>query len=250
MSVLRNNALNPMKRKGVRTTSDASVLQRFLSTAIPMILPSSGSVGNNGALTLTTALHAIYAQCYLYFPAGALYAGSIAGAYYTAMTSTTQGTVYNDRYQGGVPSIPSSPTGITASGPGAYTQTTNVDITLLSTTLPGGLMGPCGALLIYPMFVNNNSAGNKSHKVWLAGVALYSESATTATFELRPFRVVNKGVPNANVTSGWQGFQAGSALPITSTIDTSIDTTLLGTCKIVDATDYCILVSMEGIVSF
>lgn len=250
MSVLLNNSLNPMKRRGVRTTSDSSVLKRFLSTSIPMVLPSSGSVGNNGALTLTTALHAVYAQCYMYFPAGALYAGSVAGAYYTVMTSTTQGTVYNTRYEGGIPSIPSAPTSISATGPGAYTQTTNADITLLSTTLPGGLMGPYGALLMYPMFVNNNSGGAKSHKIWLAGVAVYSESATTATFELRPFRMVNKGVTTANVTSGWQGLQASSALPVTTTIDTEVDTALLVTCKLAVDTDYCIFVSLEGIASF
>src|ERR1700693_852831 len=94
-----------------------------IQNAIPMILPSSGTIGNNGALSALTALPTIYANAYLYFPAGAIVAGSLAGLYYCIMSSTTAGTIYNNTYDttlGVMPTIPANPVPFVTPGPGAY----------------------------------------------------------------------------------------------------------------------------------
>ena len=114
---------------------------QILQANVPVFVPSSGIMANNGAITLTTALDTTYANCYLYLPANAIEAGSAAGLYFAQMSSTTVGTVYNNTYTSGKHAIPSSPTAFVTTGPGAYTQTTGSDITLLLTTLSGGAIG-------------------------------------------------------------------------------------------------------------
>ena len=100
----------------------------FSRSSTPMILQSSGTVGANGALSNITALPETYSGgAYLHFPAGRLFAGSTAGLYWTVMTSTTAGTVFNNRYISGEPLPPPSLTPIVSSSMGAYTQVTGVD---------------------------------------------------------------------------------------------------------------------------
>lgn len=84
--------------------------------AVPVGIPPSGSITSNGTdsiITLGTALSEIYGPTgvspgiYLYLPAGALYAGSPAGCYWSVFTSTTVGTVYlNTAVFPGVQSVP------------------------------------------------------------------------------------------------------------------------------------------------
>ena len=54
-------------------------------STIPLILPSSGSMGNNGALTLTTALDSSYANAFFYMPASAIASGSARRATITEL---------------------------------------------------------------------------------------------------------------------------------------------------------------------
>lgn len=138
-------------------------------TAIPMILPSSGSIANNGALTLTTALDKTYTACYLYFPANAIAAGVAAGFYYVVMSSTTVGVIYNNLYSSGLPAIPSSPTAFATTGPLAYVQTTAADITCLSIAVIGGIMGINGGLRATQSLGYGSSATAKTAKHFLGG---------------------------------------------------------------------------------
>lgn len=123
------------------------------SSGIPMVYPTSGTVGANGALSGIVALTGIY-QCWMYFPAGAVYSGSVAGMYYVAMSSTTAGTIYNNILTNGIPYIPGVGNNpalvpIVAAGPGAYTQTTSFPfINMLSITIPGGSLGLNGQIKI------------------------------------------------------------------------------------------------------
>src|SRR5690349_20306203 len=58
---------------------------------IPFIKASSGTMGNNGALSGLTALPTTYAKAFIWLPAGAIAAGVPAAAtwYYVQMSSTT-----------------------------------------------------------------------------------------------------------------------------------------------------------------
>lgn len=141
-------------------------------SAIPVALPSSGSIGANGALTLTTALPSIYSSIWLYFPAGAVYSGSPAGVYYTQMSSTTVGQVFNVRLTSGEPYIPSSPAAVVDAGPGAYTQYTAGSVALLTMPLLGGSMGANGALRLRGVWVTPSTTNVASQVIKLGGTVI------------------------------------------------------------------------------
>jgi hypothetical protein len=211
----------------------------LLQTNVPVFIPSSGSIGNNGALTLTTALDTTYANCYLYFPANAIVAGSAAGLYYTQMSSTTVGTIFNNTYSGGKQTIPSSPTAFATTGPGAYTQTTATDITLLSTTLPGGAMGAHGSLFLFAQEVMASSGNAKVVKLKIGGSTVNQQGYTTTLQSTAPRVFRNKGVADRNVSNANTGFNAsGTTGPNHTTIDTAVDQTVLITMQLANATDY------------
>lgn len=98
-------------------------------------------MGANGALSAIATLTAVYPNCYLYFPAGKAFSGSAAGWYYAVMSSGTAGTVYNNTYTTGTPTIPASPTAIADAGPGAYTQTSGSGIDAYKLVIPGNTLG-------------------------------------------------------------------------------------------------------------
>jgi len=218
-------------------------------TALPMLIPSSGSIGNNGALSGITAipLSGGYTWgCYMYFPAGAVFSGSTAGMYYVVMSANNAGTIYNNMYISGTPSIPSSPTPIVATGPGAYTQTTGSEITLMTITMPPNIMGKMGVLTITPAYVYPNNANSKTLAVYFSSSVLYAKTRTTSTQETPLIDVRNRGVTNRQF-SAW----ATSAGPATSStsgvVNMAIDTTLAVdiTFRVIInvATDYAILES-------
>jgi hypothetical protein len=136
---------------------------------VPIGIPSSGTIGNNGALSGVTAFDRTISECYLYFPANAVYSGSAAGFYYVVMSSTTAGTIYADTYvPGNIPVIPGSPTAISATGPGAYTGVTT-ETTLAQWILHGGSLGPLGLHRLIAKLGFYNSANNKQINTYLGG---------------------------------------------------------------------------------
>jgi hypothetical protein len=84
------------------------------------------------------------------------------------MSSTTAGTVYDTMYEPGVTSgeRPSSPTAISAAGPGAYTGET-AEIVAASATLPGGALGLNGSLRITQVASTRNNANNKASRTYI-----------------------------------------------------------------------------------
>jgi hypothetical protein len=220
----------------------------IFQNAIPVILPSSGSIGNNGALTLTTALPAIFTRAYMYFPANAISAGSAAGLYYVVMSSTTAGTIYNNTLTSGEATIPSSPTAFATTGPGAYTQTTASDITLALFTLYGGTLGDRGVMVINQQASHPSNANIKSPKIKIGGVSVFDPGGyTTQTIITVPYVLRNRGATNINVDSKHAG--VGNSLSVTSgyrTLDTSTDLTVLYTANLQVATDYFILEGLDA----
>lgn len=236
---------------GMRMVSDGTRwipdgVQVLARGAIPMIIPSSGTIGNNGALSAITALPNTYLNCYMYFPADAIAVGVAAGLYYVVLSSTTAGTIYNNTYTSGSPSIPASPTPFVTTGPGAYTQTTGADISLLTVTIPGNLMGIYGGVRPHSSFINNNSGGAKTARLFLGGTGgtTYSAVASTTNITATDFRVIeNRGVANrqaASFSSAWSGVSAVAGASVSSSIDTTADTTLVWTGQLAVATDYCL----------
>jgi len=220
----------------------------LISAALPMLLPSSGSVGANGALTLTTnvSLSGGYTWgCYMYFPAGACYSGSVAGLYYVVMSSINAGTIYNNIYTTGTPAVPASPTAIVDAGPGAYTQTTG-QVALMSQTIPANAMGRNGLLMCDPGFLFPNNGNNKTVSLYFGASVVYGKTRTISTTEVPLIDIRNAGVTNRQVSKFAQGAGPGTSLTsgVTRTaIDTTAAVSLEFRAQLAVATDYIELIA-------
>jgi hypothetical protein len=217
-------------------------------SGIIIMIPSSGSIGDNGALTLTTALPATYSVgAYMYFPANAISAGSSAGLYYVVMSSTTVGTIYNNTYSGGQPSIPTDLVAFSTTGPGAYTQSTGVEVTLVSFTVPGGVLGINGKLDFESIVENNNSGDSKSYKVKFDSVDLVAQSTTTSLGGRYMATISNAGIENKQrtmsgaTTASLTGTASVGASFQNTTVDTSQNVTASITGSLAVATNYCMV---------
>lgn len=170
--------------------------QILLQCGVPIGISPTGTMAANGAVTLGTALNATYdGGLWLYYPAGAVFAGSEAGFYWTVMSSTTLGTVYSNTYTpGSTPfDIPASPTAVSAAGPGAYTGYVGT-LTAHSFTLPGNLLGPHGTILTDFISTNNSSGNSKGCYVQLDGNTIAGVSSmTTNVYHRALARLSNAG---------------------------------------------------------
>lgn len=202
----------------------------ILLTGQPIIIPSSGTVGNNGALSGITALAATYSNgCWMFFPSGALFAGSVAAVYWVVMSSATAGTVFMNTIPTGQPGVPTLAP-IVATGPGAYTQTTGSNLTLLTISIPANSLGPNGAVEVYGIQSNNNSANTKSTTVSFGNMQLSMGSNTTNLANSALHLIVNRGVTNSQVSIANTGFSATAAASTVGTVDTTavVSCTFLG----------------------
>ena len=205
---------------------------------LPLILPSSGSIGNNGALTAITALPDVYASCYMYFPADAIEVGSAAGMYYVEMSSTTAGTIYNNTYDGGTPSIPDTPTAFVTTGPGAYTQDTGVDIELFSYLIEANSLGINGSINMRALIQMANSADDKIETYTFGGTDfLLPAASTTADTLLRELEITNIGLYDSQI-----GYDVTAAPTIAAgSVNTSQDQTLSVSGQLESDSDYMLL---------
>lgn len=237
-----------IKAPAVAGTDTSVYVQNTKHNAIPVFLQSSGSIGNNGALTAITALPVTYPSIYLYFPVNAIAAGVAAGLYYCVMSSTTAGTIYNNVYDpslGVLPTIPSSPTAFSTTGPGAYTQTTAADITLVGVTIPGGSMGASGVLDIISSWESaTNNANAKTTKVKIGATLIGLTPALASTITVRSHHLFsNRGSQSVNfygASSSIHGafINSGSTLVTTpSAINMATDQILYFTMQLATATD-------------
>jgi len=221
-----------------------------LQAGVPLVLVSSGSMANNGAITLTTALPFAYAACFMYLPAGAIVTGSSAGWYYAVMSSTTQATVYNNTYTTGVPTRQASPTPFVTTGPGAYTQTTGSAVTALSVAVPGGSMGPNGRLSVVKLGSLANTANNKVVETFLGGSVFASYTFTTSNTYRAIDDICNAGVENANIGNFFANIGGTAADWKRQTVNTAVDQLLAMTLRINTATDFASIESATVAVNY
>lgn len=205
---LRGNGTNfvssAIQSSDIRTAGGVVALGQ---SNIPFVLVSSGTMGNNGALSGVTALPTTYASAYVYLPANAISAGSSAGWYYAVFSSTTAATVYNNTYTSGTPTIPGSPTAFVTTGPGAYTQTTGSYISAYTVSVPANSMGTNGAVRLEGLLGYNNTAGSKAARLLFGGSYVSSVAGTTTTNTAFFGGVANRGVANSQVQISSGGMQ-------------------------------------------
>jgi hypothetical protein len=174
-------------------------------SAVAVINPSSGSVtgsGTDATITLNAAMYQIYADgCWMVLPAGAAYAGSLAGLYWCVMSSTTVGILYDITLgTSQVPYVPSSPPRITASrGATGYTTLLVSPAQIFGGLIPGGLMGVSGALRVRANF--GFSGGSTSGTVCFGvlgatGTQMHSNASAAAANAGYDFMIRNLGVAN------------------------------------------------------
>jgi hypothetical protein len=223
----------------------------FLQTSVPFIIASSWTFGSNGALTFAVALPTTFPSAYVYFPLDAIGAGVPAGWYYTTFSSTTAGTVFNDRYLSGTPVIPASPTAFVTAAGSVVAQTTTA-INGIQTTLPGGSMGINGRVIVEALWQANNSGVNKSAAAQLGAQNI----ATVAMNGSNVMSEIDAKMSNTGVT----GRQSNRTATINSTTGTpsytSVDTTqdqlfaLTHTLATPATGDYNICIRMSASVQF
>jgi len=230
MSLATFPGLIDVPQNGVANPLGAVPQMKLAQTAIPFIIAPTGTMANNGAVTLGVALPATYSNgCYLYLPANAISASSAAGWYYTVMSSTTVGTVYNLTYSSGQPYVPSSTTGLAFSttGPGAFTGVATA-VTGPNWTLPANMMGPNGVLEMAAVYGCSGTTSSKTVAIKLGSATIYSQATTTAAnvAALALLTCQNQGLTNAQVSNqtGSVGFSATGQTY--STVDTTANQTL------------------------
>lgn len=177
-------------------------------SAIPIISASSGSMGNNGALSALTALPLTYASAYIILPAGAIAAGVPAATdiYYVVMSSTTAGTVYNNRLAdnldaSGNPTIPASPTAFATVGPGAFTGVTGA-VTCITLTLSAGVMGTTGEFTGEVDLQFTNNANAKALNWTFGGTNIYAASQASVAYSRVLGSVSNRGSASVQAIRG------------------------------------------------
>mgnify|MGYP001602518445 CR=1 FL=1 len=164
----------------------------IVSGAIPFIKASSGTMGNNGAVSAMTALPKTYSNgAYLYLPASAIEAGSAAGWYWFVASSTTAGTVYNSTYTSGIPRLGTA-TAFATTGPGAFTGVITAHHAI-TVTIPANSIGPNGLVTYSVTATNNNSAGTKTLLLYFGGASTMTLASTTATSGGGTAYVQNRG---------------------------------------------------------
>lgn len=223
-------------------------------SSMPIFMPPNGNMGANGALSgLVTALDTIYnaaaGGCWMYFATGQVYAGSVGGFYYVQMTSTTAGTVFDNRLSGGWPSAPTTPTPIVAAGPGGYTGDSGTDRVALTITVPGGALSRFRSELAVQ--ANVAASGTRFAKCIYGAYAYHVIGLTNTNTFARTFsEFENFGVPSKQREvsyvsgSGYNGNVVYS--PTTSSTDSSVDQTLTVTLRNTSGSDWLMLTMASG----
>lgn len=211
---MRASAGTPAPPGGAFTGTNSRY--NLLSNGIPFISVSTGSMGNNGALTAITALDTTYSDgVWMLFPAGAVAAGVPAAAawLWVVMSSTTAGTVFNSTYVSGQVS-PGAATAFVTTGPGAFTGVTGANNAIV-VSVPAGSLGTQGFLAYdYQADCNSNANGKNISAVF--GATTYNTFALASALSGRFCGVIqNRGlatrqVGNNILTTG--GFGSSNAV--------------------------------------
>lgn len=218
------------------------------SSGIPFIKASSGTMGNNGAVSAMTALPRTYSSgAYLWLPAGAIAAGVPASAawYWFVASSTTAGTVYNSTYTSGTP-VPGTLTAFATTGPGAFTGSTST-VTAVSLTLPANLMGRNGQVWLTSSDTFNNNAGNKAFAMKFGATNCWAQTTMTTQLSLMATcTITNRGVLTAQTLAymySHNGGGTGLVAAVDAAENTAANVTIAFTMSTATATDHAILES-------
>ena len=199
-----------------------------LSFGTHVVLMPAGTVGANGALTITgTALVAGLTEFYGYYPANSITGANAAGFFWTSMSSTTAGTVYNNTYTPGTnpPTIPASPTPFSGTAGAAYTNATGAYIVLAQVALGTNPFGKNGFLRHRGNMTFNTGATTHNTQTRLNGTGAgiqQSSNGTNLGFSFiqtlqNAGRTDRQTAPNAGVGDVY----GGTGSPAFSSVDTS-----------------------------
>jgi hypothetical protein len=212
-------------------------VSEIIRSNIPFVVANTGTMGNNGAVTLGTALNEAYPVSYLYLPAGAIQTNSPAGWYFTIFSSTTVGVVYQNTYSAGVPPLPAAaalPGNIggtlvpwVSTGPGAFTGTTGA-VTGPNIQLPANSLGPQSSLRFQAITSTNSSAGAKVASLIFGATTVSTFSATTSTGQRQDAFLANQGtfVNQIVVTNDTDGTETLTRATNNTNTDLGISATL------------------------
>lgn len=174
-------------------------------SSIPFIFASTGSMGNNGALSGLTSLVNTYANAYILLPIGAIDGTNplAAGWYYCTMSSATAGTVFNNTYTSGQPVIPASPTAFFTTGPGAFTGDSSAT-SAFSYTMPAATLAVNDTIRISFKATTTNTAANKVMTMLFGGSTVGASTVSTIASTFMIMQVSNRGVLTAQI-AGFTG---------------------------------------------
>lgn len=226
---LESNAL--LKGQGIaQGVAAAGVPYTLAQSAIPFILPSSGSMGNNGAVSGLTALPTTYSGgAWMYFAASQIVSGSAAGWYWFVGSSTTAGTVFNSTYTSG-PVTAGTATAFVTTGPGAFTGEI-AEHGGPSITIPAGAMGPNGSLEVWIHSAGTNNANSKQWFPYfngIAGTVLSGANIASNLNEMALVRTSNRGSAAAQITNpvgAGSGMGATSGTAVFTSVNTAVSNT-------------------------
>lgn len=192
-------------------------------SAVPTILPSSGSSDNSGKITLTTALP--------YVPTGTVRIYLPAGVVVGDTTGGLKNVVFSDASTCNI-------VGATVTAGAAFTQSL-AEQSLALFTVPGGLMTGSSSLRIAPKWSYLSNANNKTLYTKAGGSPIDGGAlVTTGSGYCPTVQFANRGQKNRQITS-----MGNNARTSTTSVDTENDFQLALTAKLAVATDYIILES-------
>lgn len=201
---------------------------------VPFIKVATGTMGNNGAMTIGTALARTYSGgAYFIIPAGAIAAGVPAATaiYWGIASSTTAVTLYNSVYTAGTPTV-GVQTAFSTTGPGAFTGITT-EVAGPTITLPGGTMGANGRVKVQSIWNATNNANAKTARIRFGGIAgtqILAGAMASQQYAGGYSHVINQNSQSIQVMDANNLFSMGATgggLPGTATVDTSADTTIV-----------------------
>ena len=184
-----------------------------LLNGVPIGIAPSGTMSNNGVFTFSSpgAFNKIYSDgIWLYFIAGSINSGSLAGFYWVVMSSTTTGIVYNNTYTPGtnLPNIPTSLIPFVTVGSGIWSTISicGTYITFAETTIPANTLGNNGVINGMILASYNSNSNNKLLNTILGSTSIgITQFAYTTGSSPIPttFGIINRGRPDRQQGYFW-----------------------------------------------
>lgn len=197
-----NSVTNP-----IYTGIPVSGSQIISQSAVPIILPSTFTMGDNGALSgMVASNFTTYSDgAWIVLGANALFSGSLAGTYWSIWSTANACTVYQETLPVGVaPYIVVSPTyWLGRTGLGVITPAVNQFYPIVSIPVAAGIMGINGALKVNSInSMTNGTLGiNGFFGVAGGGGTQFSGGSNAALpFAGTEHNIRNRGLMNRNLS--------------------------------------------------